>query len=130
MQDTFLQQEQRLKEAGFPTHIINGVSEKLLKTVNVKQTEPADKKGREKCAGLPYVHSLLHSIKKVANRQGVEVVFLAPRKLSSSCRCIGKIKNWQCTVNHEFSTFPVQCKSFIVCIYLAEKYKWAKRGGA
>lgn len=64
--DSFQQQVDRLKNAGFPAHVLVSASERLIKKCKsrpVETAEPDDKS--RKYAIMPYVHRLSHRLKKI-----------------------------------------------------------------
>lgn len=63
---------------------------------------------------MPYIHKISHNLKKVAERQGVSVVFSAPCKLASLCARIGNEGRTRgaCKINH-VKPF-IECKTGVV----------------
>lgn len=91
-EESFRNQCDRLKTAGFPTAFLVSASERLLKKVNSNAqptNQPATSQREQKrFAVIPYVHSISHRLKKVGGQYGVDVVFSSGNKLGSLC---GKI---------------------------------------
>uniref|UniRef100_A0A6G5AFU1 Putative tick transposon n=1 Tax=Rhipicephalus microplus TaxID=6941 RepID=A0A6G5AFU1_RHIMP len=58
---------------------------------------------------MPYLYSVSHNVKKVANRYGVDVLFSAPTKLRQICSLMTKQKKAKCTKKH--------ANVFIRCVF-------------
>ncbi|XP_075539192.1 uncharacterized protein LOC142573847, partial [Dermacentor variabilis] len=84
---SFMAQVDRLKQAGFPQHIITAVAEGLLKTT---------KRGRQD------EESTLRGNTRIGNNANVSVIFSAPIKLSNLCKAsyCGSEKP-SCRTNHK-----------------------------
>lgn len=99
-------QVERLKCSEFPDCVIASVAEKLLKTINGKKNGKSEESATEKARPivLPYIHTVSHKLKKIANAQNVELVFSAPEKLIGMCRrvngCKGRSQSNNCGINH------------------------------
>lgn len=70
----------RLREAGYPHHVISSVMKKTLKKLKkLEDTHHLQTRSpRMKYAVIPYIHAVSNSLKKVGARAGVEVFFLPP----------------------------------------------------
>lgn len=83
MQASFNNQLYRLLSAGFPHTVLTNVAEAILQKVkghtSRKVTLSALSNTRPEVA--PYIHKMPYNLKKVANRYGVPLLFLAPKKL-------------------------------------------------
>lgn len=88
MQQSFSQQLDRLKKAGYPAHLLSLTCEKLSKWVKGAAKKQQEKQKKERFAVVPYVHKLSHGLRNVASRYDVNTVFSAPRKLSRMCPII------------------------------------------
>lgn len=79
------QQVSRLLKAGYPSNLMVSVAEGLLGHVNashsVSNTEACPTFEKKNVAFIPYIYRVSHSLKKLAARGNVQVVFSAPSKL-------------------------------------------------
>ncbi|XP_065288624.1 uncharacterized protein [Dermacentor albipictus] len=107
MQTSFENQASRLVAAGFPHSVLIAVSETLLQKLKLGTRVKDDRRKTDKPLVVPYLHKTSHSLKKVANRHGVSVVFSAPNKLAQLCPRICNSKKRGCQLKHE--------KPFIKC---------------
>lgn len=116
LRSSFDDQVRRLTDAGYPRAILSSVAEKMLKVMN--QGANANRAAAQLCgtknvSAIPYVHSVSHNLKKVAERAGVKVVFTAPDKLAKMCRAVNaESKTPVCTKKHR-DRF-VQCTDNVV----------------
>lgn len=103
MHDSFCAQIGRLAEAGYPRSVVGAVAESLLqKLKGATKAAAADSAQRlTRPEVMPYVHRVSHSLKKVAGKYGVPIVFSAPRKLSVLCSRISGKKTAPCEKKHE-----------------------------
>lgn len=86
MRFSFMDQVNRLINAGYPTYLLTSVAEGLLKKMKTRQKNDRNNKKKGKVAVLPYIHTVSHNLKRIAKRADVSVVFSAPDKLSRLCR--------------------------------------------
>lgn len=115
MRRSFDEQVRRLTEAGYPRTLLSAVAEKMLRLK--KQGNNANhagaQQGTKNVSAIPYIHSISHNLKKVAERAGVKVVFTAPEKLAKMCRAVNEgSKASVCTTNHRDK--PVHCAKNVV----------------
>lgn len=100
MQESFDWQVSRLLAAGYPSQVIVAVAESLLQRVK----HGAERVGARGLTGrplvMPYVHTLSHGLKKVANRHEVPLVFSAPNKLQKLCPRICAQSKRGCSTRH------------------------------
>lgn len=85
--DSFQQQVDRLKNAGFPAHVLVSASERIIKKCKshpVETAEPGDKS--RKYAVMPYVHRLSHRF-KIAKSFDVDVLFSSNQKVGKGLCC-------------------------------------------
>ncbi|CAN8002302.1 unnamed protein product, partial [Ixodes hexagonus] len=111
---SFVSQVDRLASAGFPSAVVVGVAESLVRFFR-GYTSPREKpRPNSRPVVLPYVHALSHRIKRVADRFDVPVVFSAPSKLSRLCASVGRAgrPSVQCDIKHR--TPYVACASGVV----------------
>lgn len=99
-------QFERLEAAGYPRDLLYAVAESVLQKIKRPQDStglPAQRIREKPFEILPYIHKVSHNIKKVAARQGVNIVLSAPCKLASLCSRVarGKTSNPVCTTKHE-----------------------------
>ncbi|KAH7936053.1 hypothetical protein HPB52_017504 [Rhipicephalus sanguineus] len=68
-------------------------------------------------AVIPYVHGRKHSLKKIANRQGLRTLFSAPNKASTMCRRVSNDKEGEaCGKRHRTQYAPCQQAVELSCI--------------
>ncbi|CAN7949255.1 unnamed protein product [Ixodes hexagonus] len=108
MQKSFDGQVSRLKSAGYPLSLLTSVTEVLLR--KIKQGGDA-KRPRDRTIRpvvVPYMHTISHGLKKIAQRANVEVVFSAPQKLSSLCRKVSSssVSSVSCSKKHKSKFVP------------------------
>lgn len=95
MKQSFGEQVQHLKMAGFPDAVSKSVAETKLNKMRRESGRRVQARAfgdHKKVEVIPYIHKISHNIKKVAARHGVHVVFSAPCKLASLCPKIEKRK--------------------------------------
>lgn len=84
--EAFGLQVSRLREAGYPLHVLQASCERLLRKLkHVQEVRPEECAQRSKVTVIPYVHGLSHRLKKVAENYDVKVVFSAKNKIGSVC---------------------------------------------
>ncbi|CAN7980436.1 unnamed protein product [Ixodes pacificus] len=97
--ESFTIQIQRLQSSGYPESILTDVVENILMHEKIQDRS---KEKRSRPAIVPYIHSISHTLKKVANRFDVRVVLSAPDKLKRLCPKINSHHDKQdkCDVKH------------------------------
>ena len=112
----------RLTDAGFPKFLLTSILEGLLRKEHTSEQSTCRLAAqKQKTAVVPYLHTISHNLKKIAQRANVRVAFSAPDKLSKICRITDpnrkkvaactikhKIKFVQCTVNVVYRV-PLSC---------------------
>lgn len=86
---SFQKQLCRLQDSGYASTLLIPVCETLCKKVRQKQktnAQPTKKKPPKPLVVMPYIHGIMHRLKKIASRQGVQVVCSAPNKAYAMCR--------------------------------------------
>lgn len=78
------------RQAGFPHPLLQAVAETLLKQLNKEPVVnvAGTPQKRYSFAVVPYMHKVLHKLRKVAGKYGVDLVFSASCKLAQLCKCI------------------------------------------
>lgn len=64
-----------------------GVAEAFLRKAKGHVHQKLAEQSKAKPVVLPYIHRVMHNLKKVAERYKVPVVFSAPRKLAACAGC-------------------------------------------
>lgn len=82
-------QAARLRNSGYPQSLIGFVAETIL-SVDIKGRQVERKKTGQTSCGGPVDSCIVSSVKKVASRHEVPVVFSAPQKLSKLCSLVDK----------------------------------------
>ncbi|CAN7980385.1 unnamed protein product [Ixodes pacificus] len=111
---SFVTQVERLASAGFPSAVVVGVAESLVRMFRGHSSPGKKQRPSTRPVVLPYIHALSHRIKRVAGRFEVPVVFSAPSKLSHLCAAVSREgrPSVQCDVKHR--TPYVACASGVV----------------
>ncbi|XP_049524620.1 uncharacterized protein LOC125946165 [Dermacentor silvarum] len=108
---SLMNQLARLRDAGFPQHVVTSVCETILQRAKAEPGKKENNQDRRPVHVVPYVHKLSHNLKKVSNRHNVNLLFNAPCKLSSICaRMKPRYRPPACTVNHK-TRFLSDCTS-------------------
>lgn len=103
----------KLKAAGYPNSVVVPVCESLLQKVKRQNTGPKGKqKDQRPLHVIPYVHKVSHSLKKIATRYDINLLFSAPCKLSKVCVLNCKKNDRPCNIRHEHSF--TECQSNVV----------------
>lgn len=105
----------RLQEAGYPKPLLVAICEQLCRTIKrglgcTNKSTKEKKKTRHAVVVAPYVHGVTHKLKKVAGRQGVQVVCSAPNKAYSMCRRVNQERS-----NNEKRCGPVHKSPYALC---------------
>ncbi|XP_040070667.3 uncharacterized protein LOC120843379, partial [Ixodes scapularis] len=87
---SFMTQVDRLASAGFPSAVVGGVAESLVRMFRGHASPRKKQRPSTRPVVLPYIHALSHRIKRVAGRFEVPVVFSAPSKLSHLCAAVSR----------------------------------------
>lgn len=111
---SFVTQVKRLASAGFPSAVVVGVAESLVKMFRGYPSATKKQRPSSRPVVIPYIHALSHRIKRVASKFEVPVVFSAPSKLSRLCAAVSRAgrPSVQCDVKHR--TPYVACASGVV----------------
>lgn len=88
MQDSVVQQENRMPAAGYPKPLITAMAESLFKRLKLKHRSDCDVWDQKKknLVVMTYVHGISHRLKKVAAKNDIRLVCSAPSKLESLCK--------------------------------------------
>lgn len=110
---SFSEQITRLTSAGYSTQALRLAVGKIQKWVK-SGSAPRERREAEtnkKFSVMPYIHVLSHSLKNVAGRYGVNVLFSAPNKLGKICSAVDKklantATRARCDVKHVSNFVP------------------------
>lgn len=118
-QQSFGAQMGRLEEAGYQPPFLSRIAESLLRDLrNQKQNKPLfneeNERVKRRTTVIPYVHQVLHKVKKIAEGGCAKVLMSAPNKLSKLCARVNKVgrKHNPCKINHK--TKYVGCRQNVV----------------
>lgn len=130
MPRSFHKQVNRLSAAGYPVPLQISVAERVLRNLNGCDEIANKSSERKKVAVLPYVHTVSHNLKKVAQKADVRVVFTAPNKLNKLCKLTKPYSSVKqlCGIKHQ--TAYVDCVDCVVyCIPLSCGKKYVGQTG-
>ncbi|KAL3174029.1 hypothetical protein MRX96_011771 [Rhipicephalus microplus] len=85
VQGTFGAQVERLKRVGYPNELPSALATILLSELSKRGSRTRTTQERQKISVIPYVHGVSHALKKIVGKEGVRLVFSAPRKLDRRC---------------------------------------------
>lgn len=112
VQQSFDTQMSRLHNAGYPKPMMASICEKICRTIKTnKATSQQTKKPRPPFVVIPYIHGVTHKLKKIANRQNVQVICSAPNKAYSMCRKINQVPintKEKCNTRHRTQYAPCE----------------------
>ena len=115
---SFDTQISRLLDAGYPKTLLVAICEKICQNLKRGQ-EGIEGKTKKKTGNpivvVPYLHGITHRLKKIAGRQGVQVVCSAPNKAYSMCgRVYENQRSNQAACNIAHKTKYALCQKEVV----------------
>lgn len=79
MTNSFSEQILRLRNAGYPTHVLVNVAEGLLKRKSPQITNATHSStNHNKVAVIPYIHVISHRLKRIGQWANVKVCVFSP----------------------------------------------------
>lgn len=114
MASSFDTQSKRLNDAGYPILLQVSVAERILKESRKENRREVSAYSGCKVGVIPYMHTVSHNLKKVAQRANVRVVFSAPKKLGELCKltCPRNVAPPACDKKHHVRF--VDCVSCVI----------------
>lgn len=112
-QASFTRQVARLQKAGYPQRVLVDVADTLIKKFKGTRRQPRERAAVRPVV-IPYVHSLTHNLKKVADRYDVPIVFSAPNKLSRLCRRINNPRESADPCNTKHRNRYTECATGVI----------------
>lgn len=103
MQQSLAEQVDRLQGSGYTSSALMAVGETLARKMKKRHANVRSPLEATRIIEvIPYFHKVSHGLKRMSQKFGVNLVFLAPRKLSGLCaRISGSEREPACKTNHQ-----------------------------